>query len=56
VTIAGAVTSTGDYFLRVWGGPNAVIALRDGFRLSTRVGILDLQTGTFEFLGVIYRR
>lgn len=56
VTISGLVTSYGDYYLRVYHGPHAVLALRDGFLLSTRVGIVDLTAGTFDFLGIVYQR
>jgi hypothetical protein len=56
VTISGCVISFGDYYLRVYDGPNAVIALRDGLRLSSRVGIVDLTAGTLDYMGIVYRR
>lgn len=56
VVIGGCVTSYGDYYLRVYHGSEATLAVRDGLMLSTRVGNVDLREGVFDFMGVVYRR
>jgi hypothetical protein len=56
VTIAGCVTSYGEYVLRLYNAGEGTLALRDGLMLSTRVAIIDLGVRAFEFMGVVYKR
>ena len=37
-------------------GLEATLGIRDGTWISTRVGLVNLQQGAFEFMGIAYRR
>jgi hypothetical protein len=56
VIVSGCPVSRGEYVLRIYDGLEATISIRDGLWITTRVGVVDLGAGVFEFIGIVYRR
>jgi hypothetical protein len=55
-SVSNIPISVGVYELRLYDGSTGTLGLRDGTRIATRVGNVDLGAGALEFMWDIYRR
>jgi hypothetical protein len=56
VTVGGVLLGPGCYDLRMFNETQGTIGLRDGKKILTEVGLIDLANGQLEYMNTTYRR
>jgi hypothetical protein len=56
VLVGGRLVSTGTYELRMWSDTQGTVSIREGERITTAVGVVDLKARTVEYLGTTYKK